>query len=603
MPAHPRRFRSAVNLLLLSLISYLSAQGQPPQTQPSQTQPSQNQPSQTHAAQTQPVYESATVMRATTRMVLVDVIATDRNGNPVTDLKPGDFTVMEDGNRQQVRSFNFQHPAEVAAPAVSMPVSAPKLPEHVFTNVPAYRADGALNVILVDALNSTLLNQMNVREEMFKLLLKLPPGRPVAIYALGEKLQILQDFTSDPKILRDAITNYKDHAPQQLKNPVGDPISQAFTLTTLPSASSLRTYLRYTQDAASLGADARVAITLDALQAIARSLSAYPGRKNLIWLSASFPLSLNVDGKMKLHGDAAERNYEPQLARMADSLMSAQVAVYPVDARGMATLSFLEASGASRHPLGGGYSDGSGVGLEPVASNLSDELLAAHATMNTLAERTGGKAFYNTNDLDKAVLAGMDDGATYYTLGYYPTSRQWDGKFRKLQIKAGRADVKLRYRSGYFAIDPAGYPQKDPKLRAHDLIQALSLESPAATALLFQARVLPPSNKTGNKVLVDFAVDPHALSFQHGDDGLEHAMMKCAVEVYSNKGVPLRTEASDISTALKPDAYSQVLRTNLPCRTSFNLEEGNYLLRLAVRDERTGLIGSQTAELFVGVEE
>ncbi|HEY2913464.1 MAG TPA: VWA domain-containing protein, partial [Candidatus Angelobacter sp.] len=392
MPSHPWRFRCAVTpLLLLSLSGYLPAQDQP--------------------AQTPPIHESATVMRATTRMVVVDVVATDRSGNPVTDLKPGDFTVLEDRSPQQVRSFNFQHPAEAAAPAVSMPgvstpMPAPQLPEHVFTNVPAYRADGPLNVILVDALNSTLLNQMNVREEMFRLLLKLPPGRPVAIYALGEKLQLLQDFTSDPKILRDALTNYKDHAPQQLKNPVGDPISQAFILTTLPSAASLQTYLRYTQDAASVGADLRVSLTLDALQAIAQSLSAYPGRKNLIWLSASFPLALNVDGKMKLQGQAAERNYEPQLARMADSLMSAQVAVYPVDARGMATVSFLEASGASTHPSGRGYSDGSGVGLEPVASNLSDELLAAHATMNTLAERTGGKAFYNTNDLDKAVLAG-----------------------------------------------------------------------------------------------------------------------------------------------------------------------------------------------------
>src|ERR1700739_1140551 len=594
MPSHLRRFRFAVSpLLLLSLVSYLSAQDQPAQAQ---------------AAQTQPVNESATVMRATTRMVLVDVLATARNGNPVTDLKPADFPVLEERSPQQVRSFNFQHPAEVAAHAVSTPdtsrpVSAPQLPEHVFTNVPSYRPEGPLNVILVDALNSTLLNQYDVREEMFKLLLKLPPGRPVAIYAVGEKLQRCQDFPSDPKILRDALTNYKDHAPQQLKNPVGDPISQAFILTTLPSTAALQTYLRYTQNAASVGADVRVSLTLDALQAIAHSLSAYPGRKNLIWLSASFPLSLNVDGKMKLHGEASERNYEPQLARMADSLMSAQVAVYPVDARGMATVSFLEASGASHHPLGVGYSDGSGVGLEPVASNLSDELLAAHATMNTLAERTGGKAFYNTNDLDKAILAGKEYGATFYPLGYYPTSRQWDGKFRKLQIKTPRADVKLRYRSGYFAVDPAGYPQKDPRLRAHDLIQALSLESPAATALLFQARVLPPSKKTGNKVLVDFAVDPHALSFQHGDDGLEHAVMKCAVEVYSNKGVPLRTEASDISTALKPDAYQQILRTNLPCRASFNLGEGNYLLRLAVRDERTGLIGSQTAELSVGVEE
>src|SRR5690349_3327890 len=103
MPSHLRRFRCALSpLLLLSLTSYLSAQSQ--------------------AAQTQPVYESATVMRATTRMVVVDVVATDRSGNPLTDLKPDDFTVLEDGNPQQVRSFNFQHPAEGVAPAGSAPL-------------------------------------------------------------------------------------------------------------------------------------------------------------------------------------------------------------------------------------------------------------------------------------------------------------------------------------------------------------------------------------------------------------------------------------------------------------------------------------------------
>lgn len=576
MPCHSSRFlRAAVPLLLLSLTSYLSAQTQPIQ------------------APTTAVNESATVLRATTRMVVVDVVATDRNGNPVTDLKAGDFTLVDDGSAQQIRSFSFQHPAQVSEPAASAPPPAPRPAEHLFTNVPAYRATGPLNVILVDALNSTLINQYNVREEMFKVLQKLPPGRPVAIYALGDKLRLLQDFTSDAAPLQAALKSYKDRPPQQLKNPVGDPISRAFTLTSMPWSPTLQLYLRYTQDEASLGADDRVALTLKALQSIAQSLSAYPGRKNLIWLSASFPLTLNIDGKMKLRGQASERNYEPQLARMADSLMSAQVAVYPVDARGMATLSFLEASGARYH------SDGSGVGLEPVAANLSDELLAAHGTMNTLAERTGGKAFYNNNDLDKAVLASMDDGATYYTLGYYPTSKNWDGRFRKIQIKTARADVKLRYRIGYFAIDPASYLREDPKQRAHDLIQALSPETPASTALLFQARVLPPSEKTGNKVLVDFAVDPHALSFQHGEDGLEHAIVKCAVEVYSEKGVPLRTEASDITTALKPDAYSQVLRTNLPCRASFNLGEGSYFLRLAVRDERTGLMGSENAELKV----
>jgi VWFA-related protein len=440
---------------------------------------------------------------------------------------------------------------------------------------------------------------MNVREEMFKLLEKLPQDRPVAIYALGEKLQLLQDFTSDPAVLQSALKGYTDHAPRQLKNPVGDPISQAFILTTLPSLPALQTYLRYTQDQASVGADVRVALTVAALQSIAHSLAAYPGRKNLIWLSASFPLVLNADGKSKLKGQASMRNYEPQLARMADALMSAQVAVYPVDARGMANLSFLESSGASRHPMGGGYTDGSGAGLEPVASNLSDELLAAHGTMNTVAERTGGKAFYGTNDLGKAVLSGMDDGSTYYTLGYYPANKDWDGRFRKIQIKSSRPGVNLRYRIGYFAVDPKSYLHEDAKDRARDMIRALSLEAPASTALLFQARVLPPSEKTGNKVLVDFAVDPHALSFEKEDDGLEHAVLKCAVQVYSSQGVPLKTEGSDLTAALKPEVYQQVLRTNLPCRTSFELEEGTYFLRLAVRDERTGLIGSQTAQVSV----
>jgi VWFA-related protein len=541
-------------------------------------------------------------MRATTRMVVVDVVATDQKGQPVVDLKHDDFTVQEDGHAQQVRSFSFQHLADAASLATSAQPSAPLLPENVFTNIPSYQTDRPLNVILLDALNSTLLNQMNVRDETLRLLQKLPRDRPVAIYALGQKLLFLQDFTSDPATLRKAIENYSDHAPRQLKDPVGEPITRAITLSRM-STMLLPILLKADQNMASVGADQRVALTVEALQSISHALSAYPGRKNLIWVSAAFPLSLNVDGHAKIKGQAAMRNYEQPLERMADALMSAQVAVYPVDARGLATVSFLAASGLDRHPLGGAYSDGSGAGIEPVSAQLSDELLAAHETMTSLAERTGGKAFYNNNALDKAILSSMDDGSTYYTLGYYPANKEWDGKFRKLQVKTTRRDVNLRYRIGYFAVDPADYIHQDPKQRAHDFIQALTLGAPASTALLFRARVLPPSARTGNKVLVDFAVDPHALDFQQGADGLEHAMIKCAVEVYSSKGEPLRTEASDITTALKPDAYQQVLHSNLPCRTAFALDEGSYILRLAVRDERTGLLGSENAPLKVGAPE
>ncbi|HEY2392976.1 MAG TPA: VWA domain-containing protein [Candidatus Angelobacter sp.] len=585
MASHSCFWRTPIAIAALGLpLSLLAQKSVDPAPSPA--------PPQSQAAG---VYESATVLRATTRIVVVDVVATNKKGEPVTDLKAEDFTVQEDGHAQQVRSFSFQQPVR-AAQAPQSAATAPQLPEHVFTNVPAYKTDRPLNVILLDALNSTLLNQMNVREEMLKLLQKLPPERPVAIYVLGEKLQILQDFTSDPVLLQTALKNYKDHAPVQLKNPVGDPIARAIMLSRLPGMI-LPVFLKADQNIASMGADQRVALTADALESIAHSLSAYPGRKNLIWLSASFPIQMNAIG-LKVVGEASMRNYDRQLEHMADALMSAQVAVYPIDARGEAGLSFMAASGASTHPEGVGYTDGSGVGREAVASELSDELLAAHETMNTMAERTGGKAFYNTNDLDKAVRSSLEDGATYYTLGYYPTNKEWNGKFRKIQIKAARADIKLRYRIGYFAVDPASYMHTDPKQRARDFIRALTLETPPSTALLFQARVLPPTEKTGGKVLVDFAVDPHALSFEQSG-GLAHAQLKCAVEVYSPQGAPIRTEASDVATALESGPYEQVLRSNLPCRTSFSLKEGSYLLRLAVRDERTGLIGSENAELEV----
>lgn len=605
MPSRPRRLRPALCMMFfVSLPFYLSAQTAGPSPQESNTAAqaaTSSQPGRSEPQDPQAVHESATVMRATTRMVVVDVVATDKRGFPITDLKAGDFTIRDDGHQQELRSFSFQRPAETSVAALPAP-PAPRLPENIFTNVPRYKTDRPLNIILLDALNSTLINQINVHDETLKVLQKLPADRPTAVYALGDKLQVLQDFTSDPAVLRAAVINYSDHASQRLKNPVGDPISQAFMLTTLPSLPALQAYLRFTQNTVSMGADVRVALTLDALQAIARSLAAYPGRKNLIWISAAFPLSLNIDGKTKLKGEAAGRDYSRLVERMADSLMSAQVALYPVDARGMSGLSFLAASGATRNPYGGNYADGSGVGLEPVASDLSDELLAAHETMTILAERTGGKAYYNTNDLEKAIRAGMDDGAIYYTLGYYPSNKEWNGKFRRIQIKVEPPEANLRYRIGYFALDPEDYAHEDSRRRAHDLIQALSLETPPSTALLFQARVLPPSEKTRNKVLVDFAIDPHGLSFRHDDDGQEHAAVKCAVEVYSEKGEPLRTEASDITAALKPEAYQQVLRTNLPCRAAFELKQGSYFLRLAVRDERTGLIGSQNAELTVGAK-
>src|SRR5262245_29634355 len=137
----------------------------------------------------------AMVLKVKTRLVVVDVVALDHKGAPVSDLKSDDFTVVEDGKDQRVRVFTFQHPEQ---PAAGQPVMVEaSLPAGRITNAPRFKTDSALSVLLLDGINVSNVNQKYVREQMLKYLEKLPAGQPLAVYALGSKLRMLQDFTTD----------------------------------------------------------------------------------------------------------------------------------------------------------------------------------------------------------------------------------------------------------------------------------------------------------------------------------------------------------------------------------------------------------------------
>jgi hypothetical protein len=222
--------------------------------------------------------------------------------------------------------------------------------------------------------------------------------------------------------------------------------------------------------------------------------------------------------------------------------------------------------------------------------------MASRSSMNDLAEKTGGRAFYNTNNIEGAVLHSLEDGSTYYTLGYYPANKAWDGGFRRINVKVARPGVKLHYRSGYFAVEPKSYAKMDAAQKNEDLARAMNLNFPVSTALLFQAAVTHPAE---NKVLVNYAIDPHALVFEAGSDGLQHANVDCAVIVYSPKGETLQALSNTMVAALKPDEYKRVMEKSFPCRQSFDLAPGQYLLRLGVRDEHTGLIGTLDAPVTI----
>jgi hypothetical protein len=219
--------------------------------------------------------------------------------------------------------------------------------------------------------------------------------------------------------------------------------------------------------------------------------------------------------------------------------------------------------------------------------------------MNSVAEMTGGKAFYGRNDIDKSIYEGMEDGATYYTLGYYPENKDWNGKFRKIVVTVNRPGAKLRYRQGYFAVDPKGYQKLTARQQAMDLGQSLNLDVPVATALTFQAATAPVSEVAGNKILIRFGIDAHPLGFELQDDGLEHASVDCAAQAYTLKGEPVQARASTFAVGLKPEQFQLVMQRFLPCNQSLELGPGDYVLRLGVRDNATGLIGTANARVTV----
>jgi VWFA-related protein len=517
--------------------------------------------------------QSPNLLKASTRLVVVDVVATDHSGAAVGDLSIDDFTVLENGVAQKISNFGFQHPMGVSATPLS-------LPPNVFTNVPQVSAT-SLNVILVDGLNGEFSSRAYARDQLVKYLEGHPSIPPTAIYGLDTKLKLLHGFTTESKELVEAVRDFK---PQVMTH-----------ISTVYATAS-----PFTQKGDFQSSELTMMNTLGALDLLAQSLSGYAGRKNLIWLSEAFPETLfpdlfpsgsatNILGIKSPPSGAgvtavgaaqegmqqssmsvnpvqwAEDDYSAMVRRVADELMSAQVAVYPIDAAGVGKISRVN-------------------GL---------------ATMRQMAERTGGKTFANQNDLVLSISHSLEDGATYYTLSYYPENKNWDGRFRQIDVKSNRPGINLRHRVGYYAMDPgAAVKAEDPKRLSADFSRALALDAPSSTAVLFRVVLGFPADDK-QKVVVNFAIDPHTLSFAADAEAGEHASVACAVVAFSSKGSLANQQLYDMKATVKPGELSRLMESTFPCRVAIELKPGKYTLRLGVVDHASQHMGTTTATVSV----
>lgn len=348
--------------------------------------------------------EPSTVLKATTRLVVVDVVATDDKGEPISWLTAKDFKVIEDGREQELRVFEFQHPSQSPGTAVA---GAAKLPANVFSNIPTYKPGSAMNVILLDVLNTAVPRQTFVRDELLHFLEKQPLAGPTAIYILGGGLHLVQDFTDDSQALRAAADRLHSKGSALMDNPAAGPEMK------VPLAGGMPPQLQaaaraHEQEAKDFNTGEQVQITLAALASLAQRLAPYPGRKNVIWISDAFPFYINPRSASQ---SIAGNTYRQEASKADAVLMDSQVAIYPIDAHAEQVASLDDI----------GFGKVYGIQImhgEPLqlASKDMGERLAVRSTMNELAEETGGQAFYNTNSIDLALRKSMDDGSTYYTL-------------------------------------------------------------------------------------------------------------------------------------------------------------------------------------------
>jgi VWFA-related protein len=599
-------------ILILAVATIaLAEQTTPPAAGGTATEAQANTTPPPDSPQSESVEGTAAVLKVKTRLVVVDVIALDHKGVPVTDLKADDFTLQEENKPQKIRVFNFQQvPQGQSAALTPATLSANRV-----TNIPRFKTNSALNVLLLDGINVTNANQKYAREQMLEFLKKLPAGQPLAVYAMGTKLRMLQDFTVDPTLLKDTIKKVKFNAMGARSESSNASDLPPGLLDAMPAAM-LQQVLRFGEDQAINQMDERVRLTIEQLGILARNLSGYPGRKNLIWISEAFPGYLfppdpDPTGRNSSSASASQLpiavSYQGQVNHVADLLANAQVAVYPVDAGAVgnhdvySSLSNTDSNGNYLGNSARGVTRQQGLGSAQASeiSNASETVINSHSTMNSVAEQTGGKAFYNTNDLNRAIRDSMNDGSTYYTLGYYPENKDWDNRFRRISVKVNRPGIKLHYRQGFYAVEPKAYAKQDPKILAVDLGSALDISNPISTALPFQAVVLPPSAQNGNKLQINFGVDPHAVGFELKEDRLQHAAVDCGVRVYSKTGESLKMQGNTFNAALVPEQYEKVMKAFFPCNQAVELPPGEYLLRLAVRDTNNGLIGTANGSATV----
>lgn len=567
-------------------------------------------------AQTAAPSADNSTLHVTSRIVYVDVVVHDAAGRLVHGLTQKDFQVFEDGQPQKVDYF-VAHSYDLSAPRPVLPPHA----KNEFSNVPMSGPAGSVNMILFDMVNTAPQDQQYARGQMLAFLKALPPGQQIALFVLSDQLHIFQSFTGRSDLLTTAakmidpvnMRLFKSDAEQQ--HDIDNIGYMEDALGGRDPGQSIQALANMMTEEQEQSDEIRQRITLSAFGEIADAAAGYPGRKNLYWLSGSFPFSITMQSEYNMTGPiqfSTLNNPElpvPDLNAVQDTaklIANSQIAVYPISVLGVQTSGVgVDVSGDSTAALRGtaGEPSTNGYGSDSVKHTMGDTLAqqfvtrsTLHGAMEQIAQETGGEAVFGSNDLTGALRRTMEDGSNYYTLAYRPQNQNWNGAFRTIKVELNAHGYSLTYRRGYFA-SPGDLTNEDA---AQELNAALQPAAPQSTLLLIKSTLTLP-NAANPDLLADTTVDPAGIDFTTDAAGVRHGQLLVLLVALNEgtNGKPAVQPDSPPQTSgtlhldFTPEEYQEILKNGIRFGLKLpSLKPGNYRLRLGVTDMNNHRLGT-----------
>src|ERR1051326_319384 len=524
--------------------------------------------------------EDVDVVRITTNLVQVDAVVTDRSGKLVTDLKPEEVQISEDGRQQKITHFAYYvaespptetptKPATAAVDKNAPPIPTGRLkPEDIRRTI----------ALVVDDLGLSFESTHFVQRALKKFVdEQMQPGDLVAIIRTSGGMGALQQFTADKRQLYAAIDRVK-------WNSIGRSGVGAFAPIEAPTAGDAGAAIDAANEEANQTRQDMFAVgTLGAISYVVKGLKTLPGRKSILLISDGFRI-YNLDDPT--------RNYlaRERLHRLIDEAGRASVVIYTMNATGLQTLGFSAADDLSGRDT---------QGLMDAMNSRRNQAFETQAGLDFLAQETGGMAIKNTNDLGRGIKRVMEDQKGYYLIGYRPDTFTFDPRpgrrtFHKLPIKATRpGKFNVGMRNGFFGVSDDASRQSAPRTLAQQLFDALASPFGASGVHLQLTSLFGNDEKAGSFMRSVLHIDARDLTFTDEPNHQHKCVFDVLSMTFGDNGIPIDQSGRTYTLVLPDEVYKRSQRDGLVYYVTVPIKKpGAYQLRMSLRDSTTERIGS-----------